>query len=312
MPKVSVIIPNYNHAKYLNHRIDSVLEQTYQDFELIIFDDCSPDNSREVIEQYRNHPKVSHIVFNETNSGSTFKQWEKGIEMARGEYIWIAESDDWSDKEFLMTLVSQLDKHPNAAVAFSQSYLVDENSNIKVSGIKGVDDIWKKSVVLNKTDALQQFVWHTQIINASSVVFRKYQYTLISNKLYKQYKFCGDWMFWIQLLENGELIYESKELNYFRQHTNNVRGRNAVNSIEILEQLRIFSYLQQNHKNLVSKKASNRFEERLKYRLYVKICQQLKGKNVVKLRASLFKSLVKFPALFYSLPGLFVQQKLKK
>ena len=51
-PTVSVIIPNYNHAPYLKERIDSVLNQTYQDFEVIILDDCSPDNSVEVIEQY--------------------------------------------------------------------------------------------------------------------------------------------------------------------------------------------------------------------------------------------------------------------
>ena len=58
-PTVSVIIPNYNHAPYLKERIDSVLNQTYQDFEVIILDDCSPDNSVEVIEQYRSNPHVS-------------------------------------------------------------------------------------------------------------------------------------------------------------------------------------------------------------------------------------------------------------
>ena len=64
-PLVSVIIPSYNHEKFLKERIDSVLNQTFQDFELIILDDLSPDNSREIIESYRAHPKVSHIIFNE-------------------------------------------------------------------------------------------------------------------------------------------------------------------------------------------------------------------------------------------------------
>lgn len=92
--KVSVIIPNYCHARFLNRRIDSVLNQTYGDFEVIILDDCSSDNSRDIIETYRHHPRVSHIVYNEKNSGSTFIQWDKGFELAQGEYIWIAESDD--------------------------------------------------------------------------------------------------------------------------------------------------------------------------------------------------------------------------
>lgn len=90
-PLVSIIIPNYNHAKYLDERIESCINQTFQDFEIIILDDCSPDNSKEVIEKYRNHPKVTNIIYNTTNSGSTFIQWNKGFEPAKGKYIWIGE-----------------------------------------------------------------------------------------------------------------------------------------------------------------------------------------------------------------------------
>ena len=61
MPKVSVIIPNFNHAKYLKERIESVLYQTYQDFEVILMDDCSTDDSRKVLDQYRSHPKVTQL-----------------------------------------------------------------------------------------------------------------------------------------------------------------------------------------------------------------------------------------------------------
>jgi glycosyltransferase involved in cell wall biosynthesis len=84
---ISVIVPNYNHAKFLKERIDSILNQTIQDFELIILDDCSTDNSREIIESYRQLPNVS-IFYNSKNSGSPFKQWKKGINRAKGKYIW--------------------------------------------------------------------------------------------------------------------------------------------------------------------------------------------------------------------------------
>lgn len=77
MPTVSVIVPNYCHAPYLEQRIESILQQTFQDFELILLDDCSTDGSREILERYRNHPKVSGIFYNERNSGSPFKQWKK-------------------------------------------------------------------------------------------------------------------------------------------------------------------------------------------------------------------------------------------
>lgn len=79
MPTVSVIVPNYCHAPYLEQRIESILQQTFQDFELILLDDCSTDGSREILERYRNHPKVSGIFYNERNSGSPFKQWKKGL-----------------------------------------------------------------------------------------------------------------------------------------------------------------------------------------------------------------------------------------
>src|ERR1700749_2948806 len=122
---VSVIIPNYNHAQYLKQRIESVLGQTYTDFELIILDDCSTDNSREIIEAYRDHDKVSHLVFNKTNSGSTFNQWQKGIELAKGKYIWIAESDDWCEPTLLVTLVTALEDNESCVLAYVQSYVVN-------------------------------------------------------------------------------------------------------------------------------------------------------------------------------------------
>lgn len=81
-PKVSVIVPNYNHSAFLKERIDTILQQTYQDFELIILDDCSTDNSVSIIESYRNNEHVTHIVLNEQNSGSTFLQWDKGVSLA--------------------------------------------------------------------------------------------------------------------------------------------------------------------------------------------------------------------------------------
>src|ERR1700730_12479921 len=96
-PKVSVIIPNYNHAPYLRQRINTVLRQTFQDFEVILMDDCSTDEGRSIIAEYAVGPRVK-VQLNERNSGSTFKQWKKGITLARGEYIWIAESDVYSDQ----------------------------------------------------------------------------------------------------------------------------------------------------------------------------------------------------------------------
>ena len=127
-PIVSVIIPNYNHEPYLKARIDSVLQQDYQDFEVILLDDCSKDNSREVIEQYRNNPHVTHVVMNEQNTGNTFIQWERGISMAQGRYIWIAESDDVAEPQLLESLITPLQANPLSVVAFCHSQMIDSKS----------------------------------------------------------------------------------------------------------------------------------------------------------------------------------------
>ena len=72
MPKVSIVVPNYNHARFLRRRVESVLRQTFQDFEVILLDDGSTDDSESILSQYGGDPRV-RIEFNEVNSGSTFK-----------------------------------------------------------------------------------------------------------------------------------------------------------------------------------------------------------------------------------------------
>ena len=108
MPKVSIVVPNYNHAKYLRQRIESVLTQTYRDFEVILLDDCSTDESREILRSYASDAR-GRMEFNAQNSGSPFKQWNKGVGMARGKYVWMAESDDYADERLLERLVAILE-----------------------------------------------------------------------------------------------------------------------------------------------------------------------------------------------------------
>ena len=101
---VSVVIPNYNYEKFMYERLYSILYQTKKVDEVIILDDCSTDNSRELIDnivetlnKYINIKKI----YNEKNSGSPFKQWEKGFKNATSDYVWIAEADDYCTKEFI-------------------------------------------------------------------------------------------------------------------------------------------------------------------------------------------------------------------
>ena len=86
--KVSIIIPNCNHCKFLQKRVETLLNQTYLNFEIIILDDSSTDTSKIIIENYRTNLHVSNIVYNKLNSGNTFFQWEKGIHLPNSRYIY--------------------------------------------------------------------------------------------------------------------------------------------------------------------------------------------------------------------------------
>ena len=103
--------------------------------ECILVGDCSTDSSREVMWRYRGHDKVSHIVCNDSNSGSTFAQWKRGIGLARGKYVWIAESDDSADAGFLSVLVPLLEAHQKAVVAYCGSHIIDASGSV----IQGAD-----------------------------------------------------------------------------------------------------------------------------------------------------------------------------
>ena len=220
-PTVSVIIPNYNHAPYLKERIDSVLNQTYQDFEVIILDDCSPDNSVEVIEQYRSNPHVSHILINEQNTRNTFIQWERGISMAKGRYIWIAESDDVAEPQLLETLIGQLEQHPDASVAFCHSRLIDADGAL-LSEQNTKNPAQPGQITIDDSCTfLRHLLIFNYIYNASMAVFRRDVYDR-ANPDYKQFRYCGDWHFWASVCAAGRVIEVYDTLSRFRQHQRKV------------------------------------------------------------------------------------------
>ncbi len=216
-PQVSVIIPNYNHARYLRERIESVLRQDYDDYEVIILDDASTDGSRDIIREYEGHPRVSHVVANEQNSGTPFLQWDKGISLAQGEFVWIAESDDVADTQLLSTVVRELAKRSDAVVGFVHSRLIDEDGRL-------MQRVWHKtnsdSVLTydGRTFVMQKMLTSNYIYNASMAVFRKSAYAAVSRH-YKDYNFCGDWAFWMDIALKGSVVEVCRVLNSYRLHS---------------------------------------------------------------------------------------------
>ncbi len=239
MPTVSVIIPNYCHAAYLRERIDSVLAQTFDDYEIILLDDCSTDGSRAMIEAYASHPKVSRTILNTENSGSPFKQWRKGIEAATGRYIWIAESDDFAAPTFLERCVEILEDHPNCCVAFTSSWLVNESSQVTRENppIRRPRN-GELHIYPNHTFLHRFLLARCTIYNASMALFRRS--ALPAEMTCTEYRYSGDWMFWIELVAGGgDAAYLPEPLSYYREHTANISCEAVSTGRRHLETLRI-------------------------------------------------------------------------
>ena len=233
-PLVSVIIPNYNHARFLKQRIDSILNQTYNNYEIIILDDCSSDNSREIIKSYEGNPHLSQVVINDSNSGSPFNQWKKGISFAKGELIWIAESDDKAHPDFLLTIVKQLERNPKAVLAFSHSYLIDSNDNIIEKDLH--NNSGNAFLIHNGTKFASNILTkRNYIYNASMVVIRQSTFYNIDESLYQDFHSCGDWGFWMGACIQGNVIEICEKLSYYRIHESNETARASRTGTDWLE-----------------------------------------------------------------------------
>lgn len=244
---VTVVIPNYNHASYLRKRIDSVLAQTYPDFEVLLLDDCSTDDSRSIIESYRSHPRMGQIIYNVQNSSSTFKQWNKSFQLVSGKYVWIAESDDYADPSFLEKLVGTLEAQPDCGLAYSQSWRVDEGG--LVHGTWGTvlseldPQLWDHDFVIDGSELVRRFMVNRNIIpNASAVLMRRDVLQQIGPAP-ENMRVAGDWLFWIKYLMQTKVAFLAEPLNYFRFHENNVRTRTETDGTQLVETAQVLKYL---------------------------------------------------------------------
>jgi glycosyltransferase involved in cell wall biosynthesis len=228
-PLVSVIVPNYNHARYLEQRLDTVFNQTYQNFEVIILDDKSTDNSLEVIQRYKDSPHLSQIVVNEQNTGSPFKQWDKGINLAKGELIWIAESDDYNELTFLEELITEWGKHKDVVVAFSNCVKVDENNNLIAKVKERKNRCFKGESFIKK-----RLSRYCAISSASCTVFKRETAMQVPKK-YLTFKNTGDYQFWSDLVSLGNIAVIRKNLVYWRQSVSSVTGKHLSSGKTAIE-----------------------------------------------------------------------------
>jgi glycosyltransferase involved in cell wall biosynthesis len=213
-------MPTYHYASYLPEAIDSVLAQDFADFELLIIDDCSPDNTAEVVKAYCAKDKRIRFERNPANLGMV-NNWNHCLKQARGRYIKFLFGDDkLADEMALTKLRALLENHPSAALAASARIILDAQSNVTgiVRPLPDGCHFGQKLIGDCLLDA------GNPIGEPSAVLFRKDAAGRGFNPAYRQFV---DLEMWFHLLERGDLAYTAEPLCAFRRHA---RQQTAVNN----------------------------------------------------------------------------------
>tara|TARA_R110000868_G_scaffold162205_6_gene393245 strand:- start:1946 stop:3085 length:1140 start_codon:yes stop_codon:yes gene_type:complete len=225
-PQISVIVPSYNHAQYLPERLMSIKNQSYSNIEIILLDDASKDSSAKILREFQvTEPRVSCVDINQHNSGSVNQQWLKGLRHAKGEFIWIAESDDVASPDFLTRLYQQFTNVPDLGLAYCDSQVIDEKGDPVESydyRFKYFKNIWDKSFVADGKSLIRDYLIFRNVIpNVSAVLFKKAQLERALQQ--HDFVYLGDWICYINLALNAKVAFVKQELNFFRKHINTTR-----------------------------------------------------------------------------------------
>ena len=251
MESLSIIIPNYNYAPLLDRRLKSIVDQTVKPSEIIFLDDFSNDDSLNVAQNLLSQCDIPwRIVKNDCNQG-VFKQWLKGLELARHNYIWIAEADDYCELNFLEKLFTAFDDD-KVVLAYCQSRFVDQlgkEIDNYYNYISRYFDFskWSQDYKENGVEEVRKYLCCTNTIpNASAVLFNKSLIDLSKISQIADYSNNGDWLFYILSLSSypeNKICYLSEPLNYFVRHQSSVFGKEENPTRPILEFLSIMLYM---------------------------------------------------------------------
>jgi glycosyltransferase involved in cell wall biosynthesis len=245
-PNVSIIIPNYNYARYLEQRFQSILAQTYRDYEVIFLDDASTDNSVNLVQE-RFSPYITQMEVNTVNSGNPFVQWNRRVRLSRGKYVWIAEADDLCAPGFLERAVQVMDNNPSVGLVYCNTSPIDGDGTVLDEDFyhKYVSDLdptrWRHDFTApGLSEARNYLARKNTITNVSGVLFRREAY-IQAGYAPEDMRMCGDWMTYCHVLQVTDIGYLSTPLNFHRQHI----AKHSHNSVLNLTYFREFLMVQQ-------------------------------------------------------------------
>ena len=228
-PKVSIVLPNYNGGRYIKETILSVLNQTYKDFELIIVDDASTDESREIIESFlderiiKHYSKVNRHVAYTTNIG---------FNMARGDYIARIDSDDQWEREKLEKQIEFMESNPKYGACFSKVNIIDEDGKMANDAHQWVADMFNN--VENKTQKewLQYFFFTGNCLCNPSALIRRKALDEIGKAYNLSYVPAQDFEMWTRLVVKYPIYIMNERLVKYRWTTEESKISGSTNGKE--------------------------------------------------------------------------------
>ncbi len=235
MPKVSIIMASYNHERFVQEAIQSVLDQSFQDFELLIIDDASTDNTVNIIKTF--HDTRIHLTVLQQNQGQ-FVATNLGLKKARGEYIGILNSDDAFHPEKLRKQITFLENNQHIAATFSFTEVINEKSR----PFKNISDTY--SFIFNQSNRtrhewLNYFFFKGNCLCHASILIRSKCHQELG---YYDPRFanCADLQFWIKLTAKYPIHIIQEKLTKFRMMKK--EGNMSGNSIVSLKRMRWEDY----------------------------------------------------------------------
>lgn len=232
LPRVSVIVPNFNYARFLRARLASIAGQSLPVFEIIVLDDASTDGSAELLQELRvDVAPVPQLHLSAGNSGSVFRQWAKGVQAARGDFIWIAEADDLATPGLLEALVPPMQRDPDIVMAYCQSRPIDADGAITARDYSAwTDDVsaqrWRARYACSGQEEVQAALGVKNTIpNASAVVFRRDVLSRVLQDAIAEiasFTSAGDWVVYLRVLQHGRILFDPLPGNLHRRHADSV------------------------------------------------------------------------------------------
>lgn len=269
-PSITAIVPNCNYARFLELRLRTVADQTLPPDEIIVLDDGSADDSLEVMAAFKQRCSIPlRLVRNKRCSGNAFSQWAKGLALAKGELVWIAEADDYCEPTLLESLARQL-AEPGVVLAWSDSTMIDGTGRLAGGEYKHhfageLGDWWLADFTLDGRELIERCLGARNVVpNASAALFRRGAVSAEVLSQIGRYAFSGDWWFWLALARRGRVAYCADALNYHRRHGASVMGQ-VLREPEVLieETIGFFARLAATHPEVLSAAVRLQMVERI-------------------------------------------------